>query len=239
MPFRWNETGFPTIDVPQPLCLRMPGFQQVNVTAPDGFISGPHAVVDAMLPDALGKTYVEFGERVGEISNCMAQFASKVTVIEFDPEQCAYLLSRGLNVLCTKIDGANVITVLPLADVYHWWTSPRGYERFAKFVNTRVLRANRTAIIYIDFPPLRHEVKMYDMAHYCKLFQRWYGVDHVSMKRIILPRHPTLNFDTTDDAVRAKLSQEWLSRPIIDGRMLYHQLRIEVGPWLLDPRGSL
>ena len=226
LPYHWDASGFATYDVQQSTCLNTPGYQQLNDSFPVTFF-GNLAVVDSMMEDVVNKTLVMIGEQTGDQSSCLQHYAKSVKIIEMNEDKCDYLRRRGLDVQCTKLDEANADVVLPVADVYNWWTFPRGYLKMAQMIHQRLLKVGRTAVLYIDFSPSTHEVVAHDMAHVCGEFQEYFRRERVSMRRIILPRHPTYVPNSTDAQV-VKQVMRYVG-PYINQRFVWYQMRVIAG----------
>ena len=125
------------------ICEHMPGF-----AAKEAYPSrGPLLVADFLIPEVIGRRYVEIGSRNGDLSTCLSHFARKVIVVEAETPYCAALRARNLTVLCHRVTRENV-ALLPTADVYFWWMFPSLNLELARMVHSAMVARNRSAKVY-------------------------------------------------------------------------------------------
>ena len=116
-------------------------------------IRSPLVVSDFLIQHARGGQFCEIGTRHGDISACVAEAGIPVLSIEMEPEYCAALQQRDLNVLCRGIE-----TLSPKdfasCSIYFWWPTFSTYQSepwLRKLIEAhRALGTNATVFIAHD-----------------------------------------------------------------------------------------
>ena len=229
LPWRshWEHTAYRSLDAQNDACQRLRDFVPLNESFPATLLNGAHAAIDAMLPDVRGKSYIQIGDRVGDMARCMQHYAAEVRVVEADAQVCARLRSRGLSVFCGWVGAPEVARKkgfsssegVPVADVYYWWTWPRYYKTMLRAVHAAATAKGRSAVVFIgSCQNCWHEARAFDLHTLCATYGDMFGPERVSLIRVVLPwTQRVLNSGLVASARGRSKRQHW------------YLLRVEVG----------
>ena len=132
-------------------CIGMAGFKAASVF-PE---RAPLVWVDFLIPAVRGKVVVQIGEREGDISLCLANYARKVFAIEMEQASCDSLRAHDphqrVELMCKKLTPQNGNELLPDADVFLWWNEPGVNMRLVEIIHAVMKHRGRTATVFFAY----------------------------------------------------------------------------------------
>lgn len=87
----------------------------------------------------------------GDLISCLTHMAAWATSVEENPEYCAMLRQRGVDVVCEGLNRENAHRVLPTADVYYLWIGPEINFEIAKVVDDTLRDRGARARVFWPF----------------------------------------------------------------------------------------